>query len=81
MRFAAITRFKPTCALKKWGWDSGKGGNSINKLSACKAGHLSSLEILATSRVGAVALYSVLWTVVAKYRKWPFLAPCRTKIP
>jgi hypothetical protein len=33
------------------------------------------------SRVGAVALYTVLWTVVAKYRKWPFSAPHRTKTP
>jgi hypothetical protein len=49
MRFAAITHFKPTFALKKWGWDSGKGGNSITKLSACKAGHHLSLEILAIS--------------------------------
>jgi hypothetical protein len=31
------------------------------------------------SRVGAVALYTVLWTVVVKYRKWPFSAPRRTK--
>jgi hypothetical protein len=33
------------------------------------------------SRVGAVALYTVLWTVVAKYRKWPFSALHRTKTP
>jgi hypothetical protein len=33
------------------------------------------------SRVGAVALYTVLWTVVVKYRKWPFSAPHRTKTP
>jgi hypothetical protein len=33
------------------------------------------------SRVGAVALYTVLWTVVAKYRKWRFSAPHRTKTP
>jgi hypothetical protein len=32
-----------------------------------------------TSRVGAVALYTVLWTVVVKYRKWRFSAPHRTK--
>jgi hypothetical protein len=36
---------------------------------------------VAQSRVGAVALYTVLWTVVAKYRKWPFSAPHRTKTP
>jgi hypothetical protein len=29
-----------------------------------------------SSRVGAVALYTALWAVVAKYRKWPFSAPC-----
>jgi hypothetical protein len=33
------------------------------------------------SRVGAVAHYTVLWTVVDKYRKWPFSAPRRTKSP
>jgi len=33
------------------------------------------------SRVGAVALYTVLWTVVVKYRKWRFSAPHRTKTP
>jgi hypothetical protein len=33
------------------------------------------------SRVGAVALYTVLWTVVVKYRKWPFSALHRTKTP
>jgi hypothetical protein len=32
MRFAAITHVKPTFALKKWGWDSGKGGNSITNI-------------------------------------------------
>jgi hypothetical protein len=32
------------------------------------------------SRGVAVALYTVLWTVVAKYRKWPFSAPHRTKL-
>jgi hypothetical protein len=31
------------------------------------------------SRVGAVALYTVLWTKVTKYMKWPFSATCRTK--
>jgi hypothetical protein len=31
------------------------------------------------SRIGAVALYTALWSVVAKYRKWPFSAPPRTK--
>jgi Trypsin len=36
---------------------------------------------LHVSRVGAVALYTVLWTVVAKYRKWRFSAPRRTKTP
>jgi hypothetical protein len=34
---------------------------------------------LLLSRVGAVALYTVLWTVVAKYRKWRFSALHRTK--
>jgi hypothetical protein len=34
-----------------------------------------------SARVGAVALYTVLWSVVAKYRKWPFSAPHRTKTP
>jgi hypothetical protein len=33
------------------------------------------------SRVGAVALYTVLRAAVAKFRKWPFSAPCRTKTP
>jgi hypothetical protein len=33
------------------------------------------------SRVGAVALYTVLWTVVAEYRKWRYSAPHRTKTP
>jgi hypothetical protein len=33
------------------------------------------------SHVRAVALYTVLWTVVAKYKKWPFSAPRRTKTP
>jgi hypothetical protein len=32
-------------------------------------------------RVGAVALYTVLRTVVAKYMKWPFSAPQRIKTP
>jgi predicted phage-related endonuclease len=36
-------------------------------------------ELKHPSRVGAVALYTVLWTVVAKYRKWRFSAPHRTK--
>jgi hypothetical protein len=36
---------------------------------------------LRQSRVGAVALYTVLWTVVVKYRKWLFSAPRRTKTP
>jgi hypothetical protein len=40
-------------------------------LSAMTNNHLS--------RGGAVALYTVLWTVVAKYRKWPFSASHRTK--
>jgi hypothetical protein len=40
----------------------------INKLSRDKK-----------SRVGAVALDTVLWTVVAKYRKLRFSAPHRTK--
>ena len=39
------------------------------------------LMLTLPSRVGAVALYTVLWTVVAKYRKWPFSAPHRTKTP
>jgi hypothetical protein len=41
---------------------------------------LPTLENMA-SRVGAVALYTVLWTAVVKYRKWPFSAPHRTKTP
>jgi hypothetical protein len=39
------------------------------------------MKFTALSRVGAVALYTVLWTVVVKYRKWPFSAPHRTKTP
>jgi hypothetical protein len=44
-------------------------------------GTATAAEVPDLSRVGAVALYTVLWTVVAKYRKWPFSAPHRTKTP
>jgi hypothetical protein len=39
------------------------------------------LYILSSSRVGAVELYTVLWTVVVKYMKWRFSALHRTKTP
>jgi hypothetical protein len=49
--------------------------NRLSRLIGLPIQENNSSEV---SRVGEVALYTVLWSVVANYRKWPFSAPRRT---
>jgi hypothetical protein len=69
-----------TAADLRW-FDDGVKTCCLIAGSAKIKGFVTAVEaiIFIESRVGAVALYTVLWTVVVKYRKWPFSAPRRTK--
>jgi hypothetical protein len=51
-----------------------KNTSTFERLHALRRRYVSQ-----KARVGAVALYTVLWSVVAKYMKWPFSTPRRTK--
>jgi hypothetical protein len=59
------------------------GSRSVDKYTCITAASIAvpQFDCNTVSRVGAVALYTVLWTVVVKYRKLPFSAPRRTKTP
>ena len=55
------------------------GANCSTFDELCLRGLIFFIIVFLPSHVGAVALYTVLWAVVAKYRKWPISAPRRTK--